>query len=40
MDSRVTTYLETLDIDVMQSSALFHLLANGNSAANILGPLL
>ncbi|CAE7236698.1 Scn11a [Symbiodinium pilosum] len=30
MDSRVTTYLETLDIDVMQSSALFHLLANGD----------
>ena len=23
------TYLETLDIDVMQSEALFHLLANG-----------
>ena len=33
MDTRVTTYLETLDIDVMQSSALFHLLANGTSAA-------
>ena len=33
MDTRVTTYLETLDIDVMQSSALFHLLANGKSAA-------
>ena len=32
MDSRVTTYLETLDIDVMQSSALFHLLANGDFA--------
>lgn len=30
MDTRVTTYLETLDIDVMQSSALFHLLANGD----------
>ncbi|CAJ1404851.1 unnamed protein product [Effrenium voratum] len=28
MDSRVTTYLETLEIDVLQSSALFHLLAN------------
>ncbi|CAJ1361426.1 unnamed protein product [Effrenium voratum] len=28
-DSRVMTYLETLDIDVMQSEALFHLLANG-----------
>ncbi|CAE7402074.1 aidB [Symbiodinium necroappetens] len=30
MDTRVTTYWETLDIDVMQSSALFHLLANGD----------
>ncbi|CAE7419875.1 aidB [Symbiodinium necroappetens] len=30
MDSRVTTYLETLEIDVMQSSALFHLLANSD----------
>eukprot|EP00434_Breviolum_minutum_P015758 symbB.v1.2.013884.t1/scaffold997.1/size145858/3 len=29
-DSRVMTYLETLDIDVMQSEALFHLLANGH----------
>eukprot|EP00913_Durusdinium_trenchii_P026400 g24771.t1 len=29
-DSRVTTYLETLDIDVQQSEALFHLLANGH----------
>eukprot|EP00435_Cladocopium_sp_Y103_P075213 s15_g55.t1 len=29
-DSRVMTYLETLDIDVQQSEALFHLLANGH----------
>lgn len=29
-DSRVNTYLETLDIDVQQSEALFHLLANGH----------